>query len=321
MINIEKGENTVFNYPENSALANQASFCNQKDRILTEYPNSIFSKEGQSLSEYIDDLLSYFPSRMTENGYIKECLEYLCAQEHHDYVKCVDELYLVVGQKKAVDTAKIERSIRYFITAEYFNIPSHLKTEILSAPEEVIPANFYFLCDMVEYIKSHYYGEQEISFTPEQEECIIAKSKPGEDIFSIIEKAKMRKEVKHFLYDKLGHFTFQTTPAHQMIVDAIICFATSNINTVKDLYFCKEFREKWEFGEDEFEYARFNQKIINLRFTIETAYKYGKIDFAVYQQIFGDCEPHIGVKQYVSKIADYLREEEIIRSLKRSKSA
>ncbi len=321
MSSLKKEENTVSTYLEDSNLARNTSFHIQKGEILEKYPNSISPKEGQSLSEYIDDLLSYFPSKMIENGYIKECLEYLYTQKHHDYVNCTRELYPIVGKRKAVDPTKIERSIRHFINKEYFNIPNYLKTEILSAPEGVIPANFYFLCDIVEYIKSHYYGGQEISFTPEQEEYFLSHLKSEDDAFSIIEQAEMRKEVKHFLYDKLGHFSHKTTPAPQMLVDAIICFATSNINTIRDLYFCKEFRNKWEFGQGIEEYDRFCQKINNLRFSMENAYKSGKIDFEVYQQIFGDCKPHIGVKQYISKIADYLKEEGNIRSLKRSRSA
>lgn len=318
MLSYEQKE-IVDKYLENPKLTKNASFCIQKDIILSKYNNNInlFPIKGQSLNEYIDYLLSYFPSRMTESGYLKECLEYLCACNHHDYVKCRGELYIVVGKRKAVNSKKIEHSIRHFISKEYLNIPNLIKREILSAPIGFTPANFYFFCDLVEFIKAHYYEEQEIPFTKEQEEYFLAHMDLQNDALFILNFAKMRKKVKHFLYENLGHFTFQTTPSQQMIVDMIIYFATTDIKTVDDLYKCKEFCEKWEFSEEAHEYDRFHQKIENLRFTIETAYKFGKINFDVYEQIFGNCNKITGVKKYVTGVANYLKDEEIIRCLKK----
>lgn len=302
-----QSEETMVNvYLENPTLAKQVSFGLQKEEILKKYITGIFPKENQSLYEYVFYLIHRFPIDMLKSRYIEECLLYLYDQENHYLVSATKELYPEIAKKQSKKET-IERSLRYFINKEFLNISEDVRKEIFSTPEGNIPTNLFFLFNLTEYIKTHYYEHNEISFSNEQREYFLSHLKNEDNALYILARAELRKDIERFLYEKLGHFRYSTTNSQQILIDYImLCLEEERAIERNELY-TKEFKKKWQI----YDFESFTYKMNSIAFTIEKAYKH--IDEEVYREIFGDCDLHRTAMQYSCKVAQYLKEQDFVR--------
>lgn len=303
---IEK--NKVNEYLEDSEKSKQVSFSIQREQIGQKHPNAILAEQNQSLEMYVSSLLNKLPYELTKTGYLAECLMYLCEQENHDLVSCTKELYSEIASLHQKKYTNIERSLRHFISEEFNNIPEDVRNECFSVPEGVIPSNFYFLSNLAEYIKTHYFYNNGISLTPEQQSYFLENLQSKDNAMNIIVNAERKREVEKFLYSKLGHFSRQTTVSNLMLTDLIMYYMDHPLPSIASIYENEELNKKWDF----YDYDSFTYKMRSISFTIATAFQF--VDLETYKQIFGDTELHRGFLNYLLRVCEYLKEQEYQRS-------
>lgn len=304
-------KNIVDKYLTDSKISRQISYELQKDELRNKYPNSILEEKGESLFEYIYKLLHNFPEGIIKSRYLEEILMYLYEENNPYLMSCTKEIYPIIGKKHAKSANNVERSIRYFINKEFMNIRNQIKQEYFSVPEGMIPTNFYFLMNLVEYVKTHYFGENQIALTKEQEEYFLNNLPKENNALYILEKDQKRKMVEKFLYEQLGFFRYQASNSSFIFVDIILYCMENDICSLQEFYSNLDFIEKWQIWDcDSFAY-----KMHSLSFTIETAYK--NVNMEIYKQIFGDTSLHRALLNYILKVVHYLKEQEYTRSLKR----
>lgn len=173
----------------------------------------------------------------------------------------------------------------------------------------MIPTNFYFLVNLVEYAKTHYFSENRIFLTLEQEEYFMKNLSIENNAFYILEKAQKRKELENFLYEKLGFFRYQASVSSFMLVDMILYGMENAIYSIQEFYKNSDFINKWQiYDEDDFKY-----KMNSISFSITSAFK--NMNPEVYKAIFGDTSLHRALLKYIKSICTYLKEQEFTRNL------
>lgn len=303
-------KNLVDKYLTDSKISKQISYELQKDELRNKYPNSILEEEGETLFEYIYKLLHKLPFGIIKSRYLEEILIYLHKESNPYLVSCRKEIYPIIGKKHTKDAKSIEGSIRHFINKEFMNIHNHIKQEYFSVPEGMIPTNFYFLMNLEEYIKTHYFGDNQIALTKEQEEYFLNNLPKENNVLYIFEQNQKRKLIEKFLYEQLGFFRYQASNSSFIFVDIILYCMENDVCSLQEFYSNLDFIEKWQIWD----YESFVSKCCSLSFTIETAYKNANME--VYKQIFGDTSLHRALLNYILKVVQYLKEQEYTRSLK-----
>lgn len=301
----------IDNYLIDSTIAQQISFDIQKDIIKEKYPNAIFGKENQSLYEYVYTIISKLPFRlrMAKNGYLNEALMLLYEYENHYLASCTKEIYPTIGKNHAVNSNNVERSLRYFITKEFSNILQPIKKEYFSVPDGMIPTNFYFLSNLAEYIKTHYFGETKFNLTLAQQEYFLSHLKKEDNALYIVEQSQKRKEIENFLYEQLGFFRNQACFSAFMLTDMILYCIDNDIYSFQDFYENSYFHDKWQI----YDYEDFRNKLNAIAFIIANAYK--NINPKIYEEIFGDIALHRALLKYILTVSGYLKEQEYTRCL------
>lgn len=297
-------------YLENPETAKQISFSIQREEILKKHPNAFFAEQNQSLFEYIYYILHNLPFGLIKSRYVEECLMYLYEQENPYLVSCTKELYPEIAKKHPGKNENgVERSIRHFIGKEFPNIREHIKNEYFSVPEGFIPTNSYFIFDLIEYVKTHYFYDDGIFLTKEQQDYFLENLKQKDNAMNIIETAEKKKEIQKFLYEKLGHFKYCANVSAYILIDLIMFYMEHPFDTKECIYDNVELYEKWDF----YDYNSFTYKMNSISFAIDKAFP--NVDLETYKQIFGDIERHRGLLQYISQVCNYLKEQEYQRSL------
>lgn len=305
-------KNIVDKYLNDAKISKQISYNLQKEELKNMYPNSIFQENGETLFEYIYKLLHNLPFGIIKSRYLEEILMYLYEKDNPYLVSCTKEIYPVIGKKHAIDANKIERSIRYYINKEFMNIKNHIKQEYFSIPEGVIPTNFYFLMNLEEYVKTHFFGENQVILTKEQEEYFFNNLPKENNVLYILERDQKRKVIERFLYEQLGFFRYQASNSSFIFVDIILYYLENDINSLKELYKNSSFIEKWQI----YDHEDFNNMLLVLPHTIITTYK--NVNMEVYKQIFDDTSLHRALLKYILKVVGYLKEQEYTRSLNKT---
>lgn len=307
----------------NKDTAINLSFKLQKNEIFKKYPNAIFSNENEKLDEYIDRLLGLYFSYIIDDKnksfnareYIKEGLLYLLDSDNPYFISPTKQLYPFIANKFDTNEKRIERSIRYNLNNDSTEYKKELGYEILGLPKDFNPTNFYFMVNVVNYIKTHYIHliDIDIDFSSIKKDEFPFSIPEQYDICNIIDKFEQRKIIQHFLYLYLGHFRHMTSISQQLIIDIIIyCLNNSctfsNPNNIKSFNMNKVISANniWELND----LNAINYKLRALDFTNKNAWI--NRDKSVSEEIFGSDDEAPSVKVYVLKVADYIKAHNLV---------
>lgn len=311
---MQSKEQSVEEYLKDDQMAKDLSFSLQKKEILKRYPTSLFPKEDHSLEEYIFRVLYDLGYRFVNSRYIRESLFYLYAQENPYLVSPTKDLYPRLAKmfNKGADT--VERNIRACIEPYFSSILETLRVEIFAAPDKERLTNSMFLLNLTAYAKSHYYRHIDTSNITEAEKVsFLEQLKPENNALEILKQAKLRLEVERFLNTKLNHGAFAYSVTHNVIIDYILYAMEHDLQSKYAFYDNLKLREKWDLQE----FHDFENQMQNIAATITKIHEIGNYDIETYKNIFGDMDRHQIPFEYITKVGNYLKEQDFIHELKR----